>query len=190
MRNLYIYSILACCLFVFLGCSSSSRSAECRIHGIVPDKSKEGIKVFLVPVDGVQDAAHVDSTVIKDGKFEFTKDSTGMGVIRLDYHYRDNVQELLVVTEPGDVNVTIGPNSTTAGTPQNDSLQAWKDQIIRRNVAYNQLRYQNDRHPSDSATNKLKAMQKDYLSFNKAFRSRQPAGVFKDFLKRITGEKQ
>ena len=86
MRNLYIYSILACCLFMFFGCSSSSRSAECRIHGVVPDKSKEGIKVFLVPVDGVQDAAHVDSTVIKDGKFEINKNTNGIGVISRNYN--------------------------------------------------------------------------------------------------------
>ncbi len=188
MRQFCVYYILTFCLALLCGCSSLDSHSACRIHGAVPDKTKEGIKIFLVPVDGIQDAAHVDSTVIKDGKFSFDKDTTGMYIIRLDYHYRDNVQELLVVTEPGDVNVTIGPNSTTGGTPQNDSLQSWKDRIIRRNMNYNRLLFQYDRHPSDSLAAALKSLQKEYVLFNKTFYSRQPAGVFKDFLRRMTGE--
>lgn len=188
MKKLFIFCLLALGLVSYTGCSKTGGNGECHISGVVPDQTKAGKKIFLVPVDGIQDAAHVDSVVIKDGKFAFDKDSTGMYVIRLDYHYRDNVQELLVVTEPGEVKVTIGPNSTTAGTPQNDSLQVWKDQVITRNIAYNKLRYQNDKHPVDSVTNRLKEMQKEYAAFNKAFCNRQPDGVFKNFLRRITGE--
>lgn len=189
MKKLFAVCLLTLGIVCYAGCTKSGNDNVCRILGVVLDSTKEGKKIFLVPVDGPQDAAHVDSAVIKDGKFEFTKDSTGMEIIRLDYHFRDNVQELLVVTEPGEVNVVIGPNSTTAGTPQNDSLQVWKDQIIRRNNAYNQLRLKNDKSPTDSVTRQLKEMQREYLSFNKTFRARQPEGVFKDFMKRMTGEK-
>lgn len=185
MRRILIFSLLALGLITYASCEKQSNKNTCHISGIVTDSTKNGKKIFLVPVDGAQDAAHVDSTVIKDGKFEFTKDSTGMEIIRLDYHYRDNVQELLVVTEPGEVKVTIGPNSTSSGTPQNDSLQAWKDNIIRRNIAYNRLRMQNDKTPNDSITEKLKTMQEEYKTFNKAFRDRQPNGVFKNFLARF-----
>lgn len=185
MRNLFIISALALLLLSLSGCSKKTSPTESHISGVVTDASKEGKKIFLVPVDGLQDAAHVDSTVIKDGKFEFTKDSTAMEVIRLDYHFRENVQELLVVTEPGEIEVTIGPNSTTAGTPQNDSLQVWKDQIIRFNTTYNRLRMQNDSLHNDSITQRLKAMQAEYKALNKAFYERQPEGVFKDFLKRL-----
>lgn len=185
MRNLFIISIFVLTLLTLTGCNNTASTTESHISGVVTDPGKEGKKIFLVPVDGLQDAAHVDSTVIKNGKFEFTKDSTAMEVIRLDYHFRENVQELLVVTEPGEVKVTIGPNGTTAGTPQNDSLQVWKDNIIRLNTTYNRLRMQNDKAPKDSITQRLKAMQAEYKAFNKAFYDRQPEGVFKDFLKRF-----
>ena len=36
-------------------------------------------------------------------------------------------ENLLVITEPGETYVTIGPVSSSRGTPQNDSLQVWKN---------------------------------------------------------------
>ena len=188
MRNLLIISLLALGSLALTGCSKTASESICTIHGTVPDPSKEGKKIFLIPMFGKQDAEHVDSTVIKDGKFLFRSDSAEMKIIRLDYHYRDNVQELLVVTEPGELRVTIGPDSRCSGTPQNDSLQVWKDNIIHRNKAYNLLRLQYDRQPSDSAAARMKKMQADYKSFNHAFYSRQPAGILKDFLKKMVGE--
>ena len=43
----------------------------------------------------------VDSVVIENGTFEFTSDLNEMKVIRVDYHFRSGVQDLLVVSEPG-----------------------------------------------------------------------------------------
>lgn len=188
MKNLFVITLLALGSLALTGCSKTASESICTIHGTVPDPSKEGKKIFLIPMFGKQDAEHVDSTVIKDGKFEFRSDSAEMKIIRLDYHYRDNVQELLVVTEPGELQVAIGPDSRCSGTPQNDSLQVWKDNIIRLNKAYNLLRMQNDRQPSDSAAARMKEMQAEFKSFNHAFYSRQPAGIFKDFLKKTMGE--
>lgn len=112
-------------MVVMAGCQSPNKQL-CRIHGKMESGRWDGKKIFLVPMFGLQDAAHVDSVVIKDGTFEFAVDTVEMKVIRVDYHYRDGVQDLLVVSEPGDVEVTIGANSITSGTPQNDSLQVWK----------------------------------------------------------------
>ena len=128
-------------------------------------------------------AAHVDSVVIKDGKFEFVADTVEMKVIRIDYHYRDGVQDLLVVSEPGDIKVTIGANSISGGTPQNDSLQVWKDQIMKFNSAYNQLRMQARQEGSDQLLmTKGKEIQNQLKEYNIAFLKRQPVGVFKNFL--------
>lgn len=184
IKKLLICALLASGLMTYAGCAKKNTKNECRIHGIVTDKSKEGKKIFLVPLTGAQDAAHVDSTVITGGKFEFTADTAEMKVIRLDYHFRDNVQELLVVSEPGDVYVTISSNSTTSGTPQNDSLQVWKNHIMAFGARFNELR--RSAHGGaipDTLMTKLKAVQKEQLDYTHRMRDNMKRGVFYNFLK-------
>ncbi|MBQ7422133.1 MAG: DUF4369 domain-containing protein [Prevotella sp.] len=125
MKKILLFSMLAVVPMMFINCQSSI-SSKCHIHGRMANSQYEGRRIFLVPLEGPQDAAHVDSVVIKDGKFEFTPDSFMLAKILVDYHYRYGLQPLLVVTEPGDVDVVIGENSSATGTPQNDSLQLWK----------------------------------------------------------------
>lgn len=172
-------------MMVMAGCKPASKGT-CRIHGIMESSRWDGKKIFLVPMFGLQDAAHVDSVVIKDGKFEFTADTTEMKVIRIDYHYRDGVQDLLVVSEPGDIAVAIGANSVSSGTPQNDSLQVWKDQMMKFNTEYNKLRMQARQAGSeDILMTKGKEIQMQLRDFNAAFTKRQTSGVFKDFLQKM-----
>ena len=109
-----------------------------RIHGRVTSNDLEGIQVFLVPL-GQEDAAHVDSVHIHDHTFSFKGDGHRMCEIRLARRHRDKGQNLLVVTEPGDIYVTIGPDSSGGGTPQNDSLQVWKELTMSRNKLFGQL---------------------------------------------------
>lgn len=172
-------------MVVMAGCKSAEKGNS-RIHGTMESNRWDGKKIFLVPMFGLQDAAHVDSVVIKDGKFEFVADTTEMKVIRVDYHYRDGVQDLLVVSEPGDIKVMVGANSISGGTPQNDSLQVWKDQIMKFNTAYNQLRMQARQEGSDQLLmTKGKEIQNQLKEYNIAFLKRQPAGVFKNFLQNM-----
>ena len=91
-------------------------------------------KIFLVPMTRPATMETVDSMVVADGKFAFTADTCDLRVIRIDYHYRTGVQDLLVVTEPGDLVVNIDSISSCKGTPQNDSLQAWKERTERFNM--------------------------------------------------------
>lgn len=118
---------------------SSCTRGQYRIHGRVTSPELEGIQVFLVPL-GHEDAEHVDSVHIHNYEFSFTGDTQWMCDIRLDKRHRDKGQSLLVVTEPGDIYVTIGPDSVGGGTPQNDSLQVWKDLTIRQNRLSAELR--------------------------------------------------
>ena len=172
-------------MVVMAGCKSAEKG-NCRIHGTMESNRWDGKKIFLVPMFGQQDAAHVDSVVIKDGKFEFVADTTEMKVIRVDYHYRDGVQDLLVVSEPGDVTVVIGANSVSSGTPQNDSLQVWKDRMMKFNTEYNKLRMQARQSGSDDILmTKGKEIQQQLRDFNIAFTKRQSPGVFKDFLQKM-----
>ena len=172
-------------MVVMAGCQSPNKQL-CRIHGKMESGRWDGKKIFLVPMFGLQDTAHVDSVVIKDGTFEFAVDTVEMKVIRVDYHYRDGVQDLLVVSEPGDIEVTIGANSITSGTPQNDSLQVWKDQMMKFNRDYAELRMRAKQAGSDQILmTEGKEVQKEFVKFNKDFSARMTPGVFKDFLKRM-----
>lgn len=111
---------------------------EYRIHGRVTSNELEGVKIFLVPV-GHEERENVDSVLIKNHEFEFKGNKHWMCTIRLIAHERAKGQNLLVATEPGDIYVTIGPNSTGGGTPQNDSLQVWKDLTIEHNRIFGAL---------------------------------------------------
>ena len=125
MKKLFGLILLAGAL---AGCNQKPAvSGECVIKGTVNDPSLEGKRIFLVPVEGPNVAAYVDSFDIKDGKFEFHKDTVMMAKILMDYRYRYDKQVLLVVTEPGILEVHIDSVSSAKGTPQNDLLQNWKD---------------------------------------------------------------
>lgn len=100
------------------------------ISGTVADPELEGAIVFLVPVMEpvhLPEKDNLDSTFIKNGKFEFRGTTERMVDVRLEKFKRMGVQNLLVVTEPGEISVVLGPRSSGSGTPQNDSLQVWKD---------------------------------------------------------------
>lgn len=129
--------------FFFLAVLSAVLISSCgrdryRIHGRVTSNELEDVQVFLVPL-GHETAEFVDSVHIHDHEFFFQGDEHWMCEIRLSKYHRDKGQNLLVVTEPGDIYVTIGPDSRGGGTPQNDSLQVWKDLTIRRNTVFGPL---------------------------------------------------
>ena len=107
-----------------MACTQTDKGT-CRIHGVVDNPLLDGKQIFLVPLED-SSAEAVDSVYIQDGKFEIVTDTCHMAQLIMDYHFRDGVQRLLVVTEPGDINVSIGETSHSSGTPGNDSLEVWK----------------------------------------------------------------
>jgi len=109
-----------------------------RIHGRVTSNELEGIQVFLVPL-GHEEPQNVDSVHIRNHEFSFKGKEHWMCEIRLDKFHRDKGQNLLVVTEPGDIYVTIGPDSSGGGTPQNDSAQVWKNLTVENGKLYGEL---------------------------------------------------
>ncbi len=131
-KRLFIISALT----VVLLCSCNSD--QYRIHGRVTSNELEGVKVFLVPY-GHEERENVDSTLIHNHEFSFKGNKHWMCTVRIIAHERHKGQDLLVVTEPGDIFVTLGPDSRGGGTPQNDSLQVWKDLTIEHNRLSGQL---------------------------------------------------
>ncbi len=112
-------------LFAAAMLASCTRSNEYVIHGTVASHELEGAKVFLVPMEEVT-KENLDSTYIHNQFFEFRGTEERVVDIRLERRKRLGVETLLVVTEPGDIYVTLGNTSTGRGTPQNDTIQAWK----------------------------------------------------------------
>lgn len=106
--------------------ASCSQNNEYVIYGTVSNPDLEGAQVFLVPLENATKET-IDSVSIKNQMFEFRGTEEKMAEIRIEMYKRYGNENLLVVTEPGETFVTIGPVSSSRGTSQNDSLQVWKN---------------------------------------------------------------
>ena len=106
--------------------ASCAQSNEYVIYGTVTNPDLEGAQVFLVPLENPVKET-IDSVYIKNQMFEFRGNEEKMADIRIERFKRLGNENLLVITEPGETYVTIGPVSSSRGTPQNDSLQVWKN---------------------------------------------------------------
>lgn len=111
-------------LCILTGCKSESAY---RIYGTMSDHSCDSAKIYLVPAVGPQTPETVDSAYIRNGVFYFEGNEERIGILRLGFKYRMNHQELLIVTEPGEIHAFIGEISSASGTPQNEHLQQWKE---------------------------------------------------------------
>lgn len=106
--------------------ASCSQEKGYVIYGTVSNPELEGAQVFLVPLENAVKET-IDSVVIHNQMFEFRGTEEKMADIRIERFKRYGNENLLVVTEPGETFVTIGQVSSSRGTPQNDSLQVWKN---------------------------------------------------------------
>jgi len=106
--------------------ASCSRNKEYVIYGSVSNPDLEGAQVFLVPLENATKET-IDSVSIRNQMFEFRGIGEKMAEIRIEMSKGYGSENLLVVTEPGEAYVAIGPESSAKGTPQNDSLQVWKN---------------------------------------------------------------
>ena len=187
MKNIIItiglFSAMGC--MVMSSCSSETVKKS-RIHGTMESANWDGKKIYLVPMFGHVDAAYVDSTIIKNRKFEFATDSCEMKRITVEVTARYGTQDLLVVTEPGDIQVSIGKNSRAGGTPENDSLQVWKDQLMKYSAVLNLLSKQ-EKYVNDTSLlkSKRKAIISQITSYTDQMKKRMSSGPFKTFLEKM-----
>ena len=187
MKNIIItiglFSAMGC--MVMSSCSSETVKKS-RIHGTMESANWDGKKIYLVPMFGHVDAAYVDSTIIKNRKFEFATDSCEMKRITVEVTARYGTQDLLVVTEPGDIQVSIGKNSRAGGTPENDSLQVWKDQLMKYSAVLNLLSKQ-EKYVNDTSLlkSKRKAIISQITSYTEQMKKRMSSGPFKTFLEKM-----
>lgn len=106
-----------------VGCGNAPRMT---ITGTAPAGS-EGFNVYLVP-QPYPVAEEVDSTVVRDGKFSFEVKADPVRVCDITISRKANVpfERLLIVVEPGTLQVTIDSISNGSGTPLNEELALWK----------------------------------------------------------------
>ena len=170
MKKLY-YLLLALISIGVVCCTGNKE--EYVIKGSTSQSRLDGERVFLVPygTKAYEDSIGVDSTVIKDGKFEFRgRKGEFLGRVTVDKRVRYGTQDLLIITEPGEITVVIDSVSSGKGTPQNDLLQAWK--IMKEDhdrVQWNQsqhikyLREQGDTAYANELTDSLRLFNAQYI---------------------------
>lgn len=181
-----------------MACGSGSDKGF-TIEGTVTQARLEGQKIFLVPMDdSIKKEIGVDSTVIKDMKFQFKGNREFVGDIRLDWRVRMGTQNLFVITEPGTITVTIDSNSVGGGTPQNEALQQWKDLTIRRNKAAafqgRHVRYlisQGDTAYAHRLQDSIKTYIEDYREESRKMAKHFDEGAtFREFIYKMCPEKK
>lgn len=189
--KLFLAKKMSAALFValsFVGCAQTVQQGPCHIQGTA-NSNLNGKKIFLVPMNRPATMETVDSVVIENGRFEFTSDVNEMKVIRVDYHFRSGVQDLLVVSEPGELEVVIDSISSARGTPQNDSLQHWKELTERFNKECVPFRItgKNAEKAGDTALAeqmkaKLDSLRNDYRRQSHFLGENMKEGALHDFL--------
>ena len=186
MKKILFACVITLMTLALGGCKSEKRivNGKCHIMGTINPKFN-GKKIFLVPMTRPATIETVDSMVVADGKFEFTADTCDLRVIRVDYHFRIGVQDLLVVTEPGDLVVNIDSISSCKGTPQNDSLQAWKERTERFNMECQPFMIdgkKGDITTAEAMKAKLESMRRDYRRASNALGESMKGTSLGDFL--------
>jgi hypothetical protein len=118
---------IAFILMLLLKLSCTSKETF-KVEGRIIDETLNGSKVYLVALDGPI-SRDVDSTIIIDGNFSFEKkaDSLCVRILRLPVRYPNAIEDLVVVTESGNLNAVLSGNSHGEGTRLNNILQEWKD---------------------------------------------------------------
>ena len=112
------------------------------------------------------------------GLFAFERDTLMMAKIIIDYHFRQGFQPLLVVVEPGDIHVEIDSISSAHGTPQNDSLQMWKQITEAHNARQFALR-------KDGRVAEADSLHLAYKRYTRQLAANLREGVLHDFLENL-----
>jgi hypothetical protein len=117
---------------IIIGCLAAALASCTRdkfvVEGLVPDPAFEGSKIYLVALDGPL-SQNVDSALITGNKFRFNlpADSLGVRILRIPVRYPAAVEDLVVITEAGKIDVEMSASSRGSGTRLNDLIRGWKD---------------------------------------------------------------
>jgi len=124
MKKLNLLFFLIIC---FTGCSKN----ESVINGRLPDASFDNEWIYLVPIKNASKKT-VDSVLIRDSSFQFKlkpKKQNQIFILRVkSLLLRMDLQNILIISEPGIIDVRLDKHSMASGTPLNQILQQWKEE--------------------------------------------------------------
>ncbi len=161
-------------LFFMVSCNNPTF----KISGELPDSKYDGEWVFLVPMEE-HTVDDVDSVIIENSSFVFQGNIERVAVIRMPMKQRMQIQELLVVTEPGEINVKLDSVSSAAGTPQNDALQRWKNY---RAESFTKLGLAREMEKTDPDNDLHEKIRNDLKAFNYKLLKETGDNTLGDFL--------
>ncbi|MDH6356599.1 DUF4369 domain-containing protein [Parabacteroides sp. PF5-9] len=164
----YLYSLIV--VFVLISCKEEQKLL---INGYVPGNEYDGEWIYLVPFSGATNET-IDSVRITDGQFHFEKSivKEEIAILRTRPVLRLRLQELLVVIEPGKLNVVLNEESFASGTPLNGRLQQWKERKEQMDDTENLLRKMLKTADDSSQVELQRRMEKlaeEYITYNYEF---------------------
>lgn len=154
IQRIVYMALVALCM---VGCKPSTSMI---IRGTAPTEC-EGLNVYLVP-QPFPKAEEVDSTVIRNGRFEFVVDAAEVRICDITISRKSKVpfQRLLVAVEQGELDVVIDEVSTSSGTPLNDELAEWKRVMSAAGNRADELRAEISEQSDQAVIDSLRAEMK------------------------------
>jgi hypothetical protein len=140
------------------------------ISGNLPDQTYNGEIIYIVPIDKPI-KGYVDSMIVSNGaiSFEGMVTKQEICVIRAKPVLRYNLEELLIIREPGSLTLKLGKSSSVHGTALNDSLQYWKERKMRYDFVNAELIKRFHESKDDAEKQILKAKQDSLMSLSNRF---------------------
>ncbi|WP_085536679.1 DUF4369 domain-containing protein [Massilibacteroides vaginae] len=181
--NKWLYGLLCCCLF-----SCQTKQASYTIAGTVSGNDYENEVVYLVPLEGAT-VENVDSTYIRDGEFRFSGkiDTPSIYIIRTRPIVRLKLEEVLVVVEPGEIQVKLESTSSTAGTILNNALQEWKERKSSYELKRNHLSsLLNQTDKPEIIKNEISTIDSDFSKYNYSFVKENKKNIVGSFVFKMT----
>lgn len=170
MKRNYLY--LAFIAILLFQCTSIPENSI--INGKLDNSKYDGEYIYLVPFKNSKKEL-VDSTIVREGKFSFKGKvrNPEIFVVRTRHKLRFELQDLLIVKEPGEIFINLSHNSSAYGTALNDSLQKWKENKMEFD---NQIRITSNKYRATEDTLikkelrlKLDSIKSESKSYHKTF---------------------
>ena len=181
------FLLLSFLLISFAACTGN----ESVIEGRVPDANYENEKVYLVPVKDASSKT-VDSTLIREGRFQFKLKpgkQNRIFIVRVKPLLRLNLQDILIFSEPGTVYVSMDKNSSSSGTPLNQTLQQWKEKKhasdSTRYVLYRKYKEETDESEKARLQSEIEEVNTDYRNFADSLAERNKDNAVGQFIRSL-----
>ena len=154
---------------------SCSKEADFKIVGTTPD-IKNGTNVFLQKIDKNNRLANVDTTVIKEGKFNFDPDQVSSPeMLILSF---ENLQgNIIIIAENQEINIEAFKDSLYTskikGGAENDFFKVYYDDVVNSNKEKQKLQQDGAMAMQRGDTAKVAVIRNEFDAINDADKRRR-----------------